>query len=79
MRSCAKELAKANFFITGGICDANTFGLLYIWRGRQPTHYANLDFDTAALVSANQSDNFMRPVCENALHCCLEASDSISH
>jgi alpha-1,3-glucan synthase len=26
-----------------------------------------LDFDTAALVSANQSENFMRPAGENAL------------
>ncbi|PLW45220.1 hypothetical protein PCASD_04029 [Puccinia coronata f. sp. avenae] len=67
LRSCAKELGKTNFFITGEISDANTFGSLYIGRGRQPTHYANLDFDTAALVSANQSENFMRPAGENAL------------
>ncbi|KAI7955973.1 hypothetical protein MJO29_007372 [Puccinia striiformis f. sp. tritici] len=67
LRTCAKNLGKNNFFITGEISDANTFGSLYIGRGRQPTHYANLDFDSAALVGANQTENFMRPAGENAL------------
>ncbi|WAQ90638.1 hypothetical protein PtA15_13A37 [Puccinia triticina] len=67
LRTCAKDLGKNNFFITGEISDGNTFGSLYIGRGRQPAHYANLQFDTAALVTANQTENFMRPVGENAL------------
>jgi hypothetical protein len=56
------ELTLTFFFITS-LCrsEANTFGSLYIWRGRQLTHYANLDFDTATLVTANQSKNFIRP------------------
>ncbi|KAA1077051.1 Cell wall alpha-1,3-glucan synthase ags1 [Puccinia graminis f. sp. tritici] len=67
LRTCAKDLGKTNFFITGEISDGNTFGSLYIGRGRQPSHYANLEFDTAALVNPNQTENFMRPAGENAL------------
>jgi alpha-1,3-glucan synthase len=48
---------------TGG----NTFGSLYIGRGRQPKNYANIGVQEASLIQANQSQYFMRPVGQNGL------------
>ncbi|KAA1072164.1 Cell wall alpha-1,3-glucan synthase ags1 [Puccinia graminis f. sp. tritici] len=48
---------------TGG----NTFGSLYIGRGRQPKNYANIGVQEASLIQANQSQHFMRPVGQNGL------------
>ncbi|EAU88623.2 alpha-1,3-glucan synthase [Coprinopsis cinerea okayama7 len=36
-RACAKELGKNNFFIAGEVTGGDTFGSLYIGRGRTPT------------------------------------------
>ena len=35
-RDCAKKLGKNNFFLPGEITSGNTFGSLYLGRGRQP-------------------------------------------
>ncbi|KAJ6113439.1 hypothetical protein N7523_006756 [Penicillium sp. IBT 18751x] len=35
-RECAKKLGKNNFFLPGEITSGNTFGSLYLGRGRQP-------------------------------------------
>ncbi|MBW0476037.1 hypothetical protein O181_015752 [Austropuccinia psidii MF-1] len=67
LRTCAKSLGKNNFFIPGEISGANTFGSLYYGRGRQPVHYAQLQFDNIDNIKPNQSEYFMRPLGENAL------------
>lgn len=36
MRNCAKDLGKDNFFIPGEITGGDTFGSIYIGRGREP-------------------------------------------
>ncbi|KAJ5645806.1 hypothetical protein N7490_002178 [Penicillium lividum] len=38
-RECAKSLGKENFFLPGEITSGNTFGSLYLGRGRQPDQY----------------------------------------
>lgn len=67
VKTCAKAIGKNNFFIPGEITGGNTFGSLYIGRGRQPQHYANLGFREAAEVKANQSQYFLRDVGVNGL------------
>ncbi|MBW0472818.1 hypothetical protein O181_012533 [Austropuccinia psidii MF-1] len=67
VKTCAKSIGKNNFFIPGEITGGNTFGSLYIGRGRQPKNYANLGFREAFQVQANQSQYFMRPIGENGL------------
>ncbi|KAI8457791.1 hypothetical protein BY996DRAFT_4577963 [Phakopsora pachyrhizi] len=67
VKKCANSIGKHNFFIPGEITGGNTFGALYIGRGRQPKNYANLGFREAARVASNQSQYFMRPLGQNGL------------
>ncbi|KAG0152207.1 hypothetical protein CROQUDRAFT_85940 [Cronartium quercuum f. sp. fusiforme G11] len=67
VKNCARAVGKRNFFIPGEITGGNTFGALYIGRGRQPQNYANLGFAQAAQVTANQSQYFLRDVGVNGL------------
>ncbi|KAI9604229.1 hypothetical protein H4Q26_003843 [Puccinia striiformis f. sp. tritici PST-130] len=67
VKTCATSVGKNNFFIPGEITGGNTFGSLYIGRGRQPKNYANLGVREASLIKANQSQYFMRPVGQNGL------------
>lgn len=69
MRECARAVNKTNFFLPGEITGGNTFGAVYIGRGRQPTQYledirvaANLTNETAANM-----DIFIRDEDQNAL------------
>jgi alpha-1,3-glucan synthase len=39
LRECARLLGKKNFFLPGEITGGNTFGSLYLGRGRQPNQY----------------------------------------
>lgn len=39
LRKCARRLGKDNFFLPGEITGGNTFGSLYVGRGRQPNQY----------------------------------------
>ncbi|KAI9612902.1 hypothetical protein KEM48_003978 [Puccinia striiformis f. sp. tritici PST-130] len=67
VKTCATSVGKNNFFIPGEITGGNTFGSLYIGRGRQPKNYANLGVREASLIKANQPQYFMRPVGQNGL------------
>ncbi|KAA1078201.1 Cell wall alpha-1,3-glucan synthase ags1 [Puccinia graminis f. sp. tritici] len=67
VKTCAASIGKNNFFIPGEITGGNTFGSLYIGRGRQPKNYANIGVQEASLIQANQSQHFMRPVGQNGL------------
>ena len=58
-RGCAREYNKDNFFIPGEITGGNTFGALYIGRGRTPT--LTPPSPQAALnLTAQQTQYFLR-------------------
>lgn len=61
VKECAKAIGKNNFFVPGEVTGGNTFGALYIGRGRRPKNYENLGFIEASQVTSNQSQYFMRP------------------
>ncbi|KAF7294911.1 Modular protein with glycoside hydrolase family 13 and glycosyltransferase family 5 domains [Mycena indigotica] len=65
-RSCAAALGKTNFFIPGEVTGGNTFGSLYIGRGRTPTQ---LPPGYASVLNVTQSDNqyFLREAPLSAL------------
>jgi len=67
VKTCATSIGKNNFFIPGEITGGNTFGALYIGRGRQPNNYANIGMKEASVITPNQSQYFMRPVGQNGL------------
>ncbi|KAF3763907.1 family 5 glycosyltransferase [Cryphonectria parasitica EP155] len=69
MRECAREVNKTNFFIPGEITGGNTFGAVYVGRGRQPAQYLD-SIETAANMTnatASGQDIFIRDEGQNAL------------
>ncbi|KAJ3903941.1 modular protein with glycoside hydrolase family 13 and glycosyltransferase family 5 domains [Lentinula edodes] len=65
-RNCANKLGKNNFFIPGEVTGGNTFGSLYIGRGRTPTMLPP-GFLAAANVTSNMPEYFLRDAPLNAL------------
>ncbi len=67
MRKCAREHGKDNFFLPGEITGGNTFGSIYLGRGREPRMKSN-SLEEAVLMS-NKSDDklFIRDAGQNAL------------
>jgi alpha-1,3-glucan synthase len=57
--SCARQFGKDNFFIPGEITGGDTFGALYVGRGRTPT-LRPPDFNTAVNVTQNEAQYFLR-------------------
>ncbi|RAH49427.1 alpha-1,3-glucan synthase Ags3 [Aspergillus brunneoviolaceus CBS 621.78] len=55
-RECAKKYGKKNFFLPGEITSGNTFGSLYLGRGRQPDQTP--DSAGAAVKLTNTSDEY---------------------
>lgn len=67
MRQCARRFGKENFFMPGEITGGNTFGSIYLGRGRQPDQLpANLT-EAIKLSNASSDDFFLRPKGKNAL------------
>jgi alpha-1,3-glucan synthase len=66
-RECARAVGKENFFIAGEITGGNTFGSIYLGRGRQPNQLP--DNATAAMLMTNESDSqyFLRDVGQEAI------------
>ena len=67
LRECARSVGKENFFIPGEITGGNSFGSIYLGRGRQPNMLpTNL---TAAVQTTNASNSslFIREEGKNAL------------
>jgi len=67
IRDCARAVGKNNFFMPGEITGGNTFGSIYLGRGRQPDQVdANI---TASVLLTNASDDkhFLRDLGQNAL------------
>ncbi|KIL69786.1 glycosyltransferase family 5 protein [Amanita muscaria Koide BX008] len=65
-RQCAANLGKRNFFIAGEVTGGDTFGSLYIGRGRTPMQRPSY-FSVAANLTANQTAFFLRDAPLNAL------------
>ncbi|TFK42547.1 hypothetical protein BDQ12DRAFT_281172 [Crucibulum laeve] len=65
-RACAARLGKTNFFIPGEVTGGDTFGSLYIGRGRTPTQLPP-GFLAAANVTPSQDQYFLRDAPLNAL------------
>lgn len=67
MRDCARSVGKENFFIPGEITGGNTFGSIYLGRGRQPDMVpANLSAAVHTVTESNSS-LFIRDAGKNAL------------
>ncbi|KAF2661570.1 glycosyltransferase family 5 protein [Lophiostoma macrostomum CBS 122681] len=70
LRDCARKFGKENFFLPGEITGGNTFGSLYVGRGRQPDHYIT-NLTVAALVTNETIEQldvkFLRDEGQNAL------------
>ena len=58
-RRCAQQFGKQNFFIPGEITGGNTFGALYIGRGRTPNQLPK-SFDDAINLNMSDSQYFLR-------------------
>ncbi|KAI9821263.1 MAG: Cell wall alpha-1,3-glucan synthase ags1 [Pycnora praestabilis] len=67
IRGCARAVGKENFFLPGEITGGNTFGSIYLGRGREPTMSPDSIVD--AVQMTNESDNkyFIRDHGQNAL------------
>jgi alpha-1,3-glucan synthase len=66
VRQCARKLGKENFFMPGEITGSNSFGSIYLGRGREPQQ--RLDNITAAILLTNTSENvFLREPGKQAL------------
>ncbi|TDL24794.1 glycoside hydrolase family 13/glycosyltransferase family 5 protein [Rickenella mellea] len=66
-RACAANLGKQNFFVTGEVTGGNTFGALYVGRGRTPTQLAPGGFLATANLTADQNQYFLRDHPKNGL------------
>ena len=58
-KECAKALGKENFIITGEVTGGDTFGALYMGRGRTP-NLRPPDFESALNVTGADSQYFLR-------------------
>ncbi|ORY31635.1 putative alpha-glucan synthase [Naematelia encephala] len=58
-RACARQFGKDNFYIPGEITGGDTFGAIYIGRGRTPTQLPP-SFDSAINLTQGESQYFLR-------------------
>jgi alpha-1,3-glucan synthase len=66
VRSCARNLGKENFFVTGEITGGDTFGSIYLGRGREPEQRPK-NITEALLLTNTSPDVFLRDSGKNAL------------
>ncbi|KAA8645027.1 alpha-1,3-glucan synthase Ags1 [Aspergillus tanneri] len=59
-RECARSVGKKNFFISGEITGGNTFGSIYLGRGRQPNQYPKDAGEAMKLTNTSASQYFLR-------------------
>lgn len=59
-RECAREVGKTNFFISGEITGGNTFGSIYLGRGRQPDMYPKSLDEAFRLTNKSSPQFFIR-------------------
>jgi alpha-1,3-glucan synthase len=66
VRACARDLGKENFLVTGEITGGDTFGSIYLGRGREPEQRPT-NITEALLLTTNSTDVFLRDSGKNAL------------
>jgi alpha-1,3-glucan synthase len=67
IRKCARRFGKNNFFIPGEITGGNTFGSIYIGRGREPSMAAPTLKDAVTATNKTGREMFIRDPGKNAL------------
>ncbi|KUJ12806.1 alpha-1,3-glucan synthase Ags2 [Mollisia scopiformis] len=67
MRECARAVGKENFFITGEISGGNTFGSIFLGRGRQPDMQVSSQLEAVTLTNMSNSSLFIRGNDQNGL------------
>ncbi|KAF5383368.1 hypothetical protein D9757_008432 [Collybiopsis confluens] len=68
-RACARKLGKQNFYIAGEVTGGDTFGALYLGRGRTPGMRPS-DISVAATLQPSMSQYFLRDPGLNVLDGC---------
>ncbi|CEJ56521.1 Putative Alpha-1,3-glucan synthase Ags1 [Penicillium brasilianum] len=66
-RECARAVGKENFFIAGEITGGNTFGSIYLGRGRQPNQYPSTASEAMAMTNESSSQYFLREIGHEAI------------
>ncbi|KAJ5682035.1 uncharacterized protein N7477_001975 [Penicillium maclennaniae] len=66
-RECARAVGKENFFIAGEITGGNTFGSIYLGRGRQPNQFPPDAVTAMKLTNESDSQYFLRDVGQEAI------------
>ncbi|TVY41175.1 Cell wall alpha-1,3-glucan synthase, partial [Lachnellula occidentalis] len=67
LRECARSVGKENFFIPGEITGGNTFGSIYLGRGREPNMVPENVTVAVQLTNTSNSSLFIRDIGKNAL------------
>lgn len=67
MRQCARSVGKENFFIPGEITGGNTFGSIYLGRGRQPDMQPLDRLAAVTVTNLSSQALFIRSPQKNAL------------
>ncbi|TGO35925.1 hypothetical protein BHYA_0141g00220 [Botrytis hyacinthi] len=67
MRECARSVNKTNFMVTGEITGGNTFGSIYLGRGRQPDMLPSSMANAVQMTSNSSLAYFIRDPDQNAL------------
>ncbi|KAJ5223097.1 alpha-1-3-glucan synthase [Penicillium citrinum] len=66
-RECAREVGKENFFIAGEITGGDTFGSIYLGRGRQPNQLPDSYIESMKLTNESDSQYFLREIGHEAI------------
>ncbi|KAJ6018178.1 hypothetical protein N7451_001557 [Penicillium sp. IBT 35674x] len=66
-RECARAVGKDNFFIAGEITGGNTFGAVYVGRGRQPDQVSPSPTDAMKMSNNTASQYFLRELGKEAI------------
>ncbi|OCK73844.1 glycosyltransferase family 5 protein [Lepidopterella palustris CBS 459.81] len=67
IRDCARRFGKTNFFMPGEITGGNTFGSIYLGRGRQPDMLPENLTRAVTLTNSSSDKYFLRDPGKNAL------------
>jgi alpha-1,3-glucan synthase len=59
IRTCARKYGKENFFLPGEITGGNTFGSIYVGRGREPEMVVK-DINKAVQIKPSDDNRFVR-------------------
>ena len=66
MRKCARRHNKENFYISGEIVSGNTFGAVYIGRGKTPDRYLTNVTEAVLMTNESDSQHFIRDFGQSA-------------